>query len=254
MLIGGIVPATNLPGVASNKLTLSGAVLADIMAGHISKWNDPRIGALNAGVNLPAKPIVRIVRADRSGTAEGFTGYLSDVSESFKQEIGPSQLPAWVGNVLKAEGNDGVVKLLKNTEGAITYVSYDRILRDELAAVRLVNAAGHAVAASETGFRAAIGSSEMAKGGNDTASLLNQKSSTAWPITMTSFVLLDQTPESSQRAGQVMKFVYWSFMHGDELTNGTGFAPLPTAIQARLTARLAGVKPKDGKNPDYAGM
>jgi phosphate transport system substrate-binding protein len=48
-----------------------------------------------------------------------------------------------------------------------------------------------------------------------------------------------------------MKSLYWCFMHGDELTRGIGFAPLPTNLQARLASRFAQVI-KDGKQPKYA--
>ncbi|WP_255359063.1 hypothetical protein [Rhizobacter sp. Root1221] len=38
---------------------------------------------------------------------------------------------------------------------------------------------------------------------------------------------------------------------GDDLTRGTGFAPLPVTLQSRLAARFMAVKPQDGKAPDY---
>src|SRR6202049_2212820 len=46
----------NLPGITSLKLT--GAVLAKIYSGSITKWNDAAIAALNSGVTLPATAIV----------------------------------------------------------------------------------------------------------------------------------------------------------------------------------------------------
>lgn len=252
MLIGGIVPVLNVPGIGSNKVLLSAEVLADIMVGRIAKWNDARIAALNPGLSLPARAIVRIVRMDKSGTTEGFTRYLSEVSPGFKKDVGIGQLPNWPGDVTRAEGNDGMVKALKTSEGAIAYVSYDRVVKDQLAAVRLRNAANQAVSASEVGFRAAILDSDVSRKGDDLASLMNRPSPDAWPITLTSFVLIDAEPADSNRAGTTMRFLYWCFMHGDELTRGTGFAPLPINLQARLAPRFAQVKPKDGKQPKYA--
>jgi phosphate transport system substrate-binding protein len=252
MLIGGIVPVLNVPGIGSNKMLLSAEVLADIMAGRIAKWNDARITGLNPGLPLPARTIVRIVRMDKSGTTEGYTRYLSEVSSGFKKDVGIGQLPNWPGEVTRAEGNDGVVKALKASEGAIAYVSYDRVVKDELAAVRLKNAANQVVSASETGFRAAILDSDVSRKGDDLASLMNRPSPDVWPITLTSFVLIDAEPSDSKRAGTTMNFLYWCFMHGDELTRGTGFAPLPVKLQARLASRFAQVKPKDGRQPKYA--
>ena len=48
-----------------------------------------------------------------------------------------------------------------------------------------------------------------------------------------------------------LKFLYWCFMHGDQLTNGTGFAPLPVSVQAKLVARLGAVAPRQGARPSY---
>jgi phosphate transport system substrate-binding protein len=40
-------------------------------------------------------------------------------------------------------------------------------------------------------------------------------------------------------------------MHGDDLTRGTGFAPLPVSVQSRLAERFTRVRPKDGQIPTY---
>jgi phosphate transport system substrate-binding protein len=253
-LVGGIVPVVNLPGVGANKLRLTGEVLADVMAGRIAQWNDTRIAALNPGLSLPSTPIKRIVRAEKSGTSEGFTRYLAGASPAFASEVGIGQQPKWPGEVLRADGNDGVAKLLQGTPGAIAYVSYDRVERDRLAGVKLRNAAGQWVAASETGFRAAIMESDLAKRGDDVASLMDRPGPESWPITMTSFVLVDAQPAKAESASPALKFLYWCFMHGDDLTRGTGFAPLPVTLQSRLAARFASVKAQDGSRPNYTGL
>lgn len=253
MLVGGIVPVVNLPGVAA-PLQLDGELLAEIFLGRVKVWNDARIAALNPGVGLPVLPIRRVVRAEKSGTTEGFTRYLAGVSQRFKAEVGTGQAPSWPAGPLKAEGNDGMVQTLRSTPGAIAYVSFDRVLRDTLAAVRLRNAAGRFVAPSEAGFRAAILDSEMHRQGDDLATLLDRAGSDAWPITQTSFVLVDAEPATGAKAQGALRFLYWCFMHGDELTRGTGFAPLPVSVQSRLAARFTQVRPKDGQLPAYQGF
>lgn len=253
MLVGGIVPVVNLPGVGANKLVLSGEVLAEIMSGRIRKWNDARIAALNPSLELPPLAIVRVVRSDKSGTTDGFTRYLSELSPSFRSEVGASQLPKWPGEVMPGDGNDGVVQVLKSTRGGVAYVSYDRVVSDGLTAVRLLNGAGQPVVASEAGFRAAILDSDVGRKGDDRASLMNRPATQAWPITQTSFAVVDLEPADGERASRAMRFLYWCFMHGDDLTRGTGFAPLPSSLQARLTKRFASVKAKDGRTLHYMG-
>jgi phosphate transport system substrate-binding protein len=47
-----------------------------------------------------------------------------------------------------------------------------------------------------------------------------------------------------------MRLPYRCFMQGDELTRGTGFAPLPVMLRAQMASRFAQGKAEDGK-PRY---
>src|SRR6266446_1323939 len=51
-VLGADVPVYNIPSVTA-ELKFTGPLLADIFLGKITKWNDPAIAKLNAGVNLP---------------------------------------------------------------------------------------------------------------------------------------------------------------------------------------------------------
>jgi len=248
MLVGGVVPVVNLAGVRSNELRLTGDVLADIMLGNISKWNDPKIAALNPRMPLPAKAIVRVVRADRSGTSEGFTRYLALVSTAFQQRIGASAQPKWINDatLVAAPGNDGVVKALLGTPGAISYVSYDRVLNAGLSGVRLQSGdTSSFVAASEETFRQAVRSSKMQSDGVETASLINLPHANAWPITLTTYVLMDASPRKNTDVNDALQFLYWTQLLGDKLVRNTGFAPLPLRVQATFAGRFSKITPQD---------
>jgi phosphate transport system substrate-binding protein len=256
MLIGGLVPVVNVPGVASNHVTISGSVLAEVMAGQVSHWDDARIAKLNPGVRLPHVPITRIVREDKSGSSEVFTRYLAQSLEAFKAQVEPSQKPSWPAVsgttiLMAAKGNDGVSTLLKATRGGISYVSFDRVGRDGLTALRLRNGSGADVMASEEAFKAAVLASDVYRQGDDNASLLNQPRADAWPLTATSFVLLDARPKDLKGAEWTARFVYWCFMHGDDLTRGTGFAAMPSRVQAKLSGRLMQIQGPRGELPQF---
>jgi phosphate transport system substrate-binding protein len=245
--VGGVVPVVNL----SVRVQLTGKVLAEIFAGKVSRWNDSRIAALNPGVSLPNLAVQRVVRSDKSGTTEGFTKYLALMNPTFNAEVGFGQLPKWPGQPLAASGSDGVVETLEATEGAIGYVSFDRVTRNKLNAVRLRNADGFWVAAGEAGFRSAVTKSDVFKRGDDLASVLNMPGENSWPITMTTYVLFDAVPRTAAEADRGLRFIYWAFTNGDRMLKGTGFAPLPTNVQAKITTRLGGVKPQDGMALSY---
>src|SRR6218665_3721502 len=87
-VIGGVIPVVNIQGIAPGQLKLTGALIADIYLGKISKWTDPAITALNPGVKLPDAAIAPVRRADGSGTTFLFTNYLSKVSNEWKDKVG----------------------------------------------------------------------------------------------------------------------------------------------------------------------
>ncbi len=251
VLVGGVVPIVNIRGVAANELRLSGEVLADIFRGEIKTWNDKRIQAVNPNVVLPVLPITRLVRSEKSGSTEGFTKYLSQVSPEFKNEVGTSSLPKWPKSSLApvgVEGNDGVVRGIREVQGAIGYLSYDRVIKFSMTPVRLRSGDGSTyVAASEEGFRSAVKASDMYRSGDETTSLLNVPAATAWPITLTTFILLDAQPKTASSVNTAMHFLYWTQLSGDGLLRNSGFAPLPIDVQAKFSARLAKVRALDGQ-------
>jgi phosphate transport system substrate-binding protein len=80
-IIGGTVPVFNLDGFGKGELRVSGPVLAEMFLGKISKWNDPKLAALNPGKKLPDQTITIVHRADGSGTTFNWTDYLATVSK-----------------------------------------------------------------------------------------------------------------------------------------------------------------------------
>jgi ABC-type phosphate transport system substrate-binding protein len=79
ILVGGIVVAVNLPGVKSEQLRLSGAVLADIFSGAIKTWNDPAVASLNPHVTLPS---AAIAAGTKWNSADGFNTSLDNTASA----------------------------------------------------------------------------------------------------------------------------------------------------------------------------
>ncbi|MEK8050105.1 phosphate ABC transporter substrate-binding protein PstS [Ideonella sp. DXS22W] len=250
--VGGIVPVVH-GAIEAHRLRLSGELLAEIFSGAVERWDDPRIAALNRGLSLPARRIVRVVRAEKSGSTEAFSRYLAERSPAFAEKVGASALPAWPGEVQAAEGNDGVAAAVRATPGAIGYVGHDRVEAGGVSPVQLRNRDGAWVSAGVGGFRTAVLHSDLHRQGQDLASLIDRPGPDSWPLTLTSFVLIDAVPARAQAVEWPLRFWYWCFMRGDAATQGTGFAPLPVSLQARLAARFAAVRGADGLRPRYQG-
>src|SRR5260370_7198335 len=66
-VLGAVVPTYNIPGV-DVALNFTPDVLAGIFLGKIPKWNDPAIGDVNKGVNLPPADIFFVNPADAPRT------------------------------------------------------------------------------------------------------------------------------------------------------------------------------------------
>ena len=143
-VMGAVVVIVNLPDIKPNEIKLTGEVLADIFAGKITKWNDPKLVELNHGVKLPSLAIAPVHRADGSGTTYVFTSYLSAVSPEWKSKVGASTSVNWPAGA-GAKGNDGVAATTHNTRGGIGYVENAYATQNKLITTQLRNKAGQFV-------------------------------------------------------------------------------------------------------------
>ena len=188
-VIGGVVAIVNIPGVAENQLKLDGELLADIYLGKITKWNDPKIAALNAGVALPSLAIAPVYRADGSGTTFVFTDYLSMQSPEWKSKVGASTSVKWAaGN--GAKGSDGVAATVRQVKGGIGYVESAYAEQNHLTTTMLRNKAGQFVAPAMPAFAAAAANADWSKVQDFAIDLNDQPGAASWPIESATFVLL----------------------------------------------------------------
>jgi phosphate transport system substrate-binding protein len=124
-IIGGTVPVINLAGFKPGELRITGAVLAEVFMGMITKWNDPKLVALNPGKKLPDQNITVVHRADGSGTTFNFTDYLAAVSKDWADRVGKGAAVKWpAASSVGGKGNEGVAANVTRVPGAIGYVEY----------------------------------------------------------------------------------------------------------------------------------
>ena len=150
-VIGSIVVAHNLPGIADEQLKLKNSVVADIFAGKITMWNDAAIAADNAGIKLPAEKIIVAHRSDGSGTTYVFTDYLSEASKTWKSKFGTGKAIGWATGV-GGKGNEGVTNLIKQTPYSIGYIENAYKEKNNLSAATLQTAEGKWITATYSQF------------------------------------------------------------------------------------------------------
>ena len=234
-VMGAIVPIINLPGIEANKVKLTGELLAQIYLGTITKWNDPKLVEMNAGLTLPNIAIAPVYRADASGTSFVFTSYLSAVDADWKSKVGVGQSVQWpAGN--GARGNDGVAAQVKNTRGGIGYVENAFATTNHLTTTIMRNKAGQFVEPTMATFGAAASSADWAGATNFAVSLIDQAGAQSWPIVSTTFLLLPKDPKDAKRAADVLKWMDWSYTNGGQIATSLEYIPLPKDVQDRVRA------------------
>jgi phosphate transport system substrate-binding protein len=238
MVIGGVAPVVNVPGVAPGQLKITGPLLADIFLGTIKKWNDPRIAALNAGVKLPNLPITVVHRSDGSGTSFVFTTYLSMKSPAWKAKVGGADAVEWPTG-LGGKGNDGVAAFVKQTIGSIGYVEYAFAKQNKMAYVAMPNASGKFVQPDDATFAAAAAGANWAKAPGYYMLLLDQPAPAAWPITAATFILVYKNPSDPKAAAEVLKFFDWAYAKGDAMATQLDYVPMPAPVKTMMRAAWA---------------
>lgn len=237
-VVGAVAVTYNLPGVG-RPLQLTGELLADILMGGVTRWNDPAIRALNPDVSLPDRDILVVHRSDGSGTTYVFSEYLSAVSPGWRERIGTGKQVSWpVG--LGAKGNEGIAGQVKQTEGAIGYVEEVYARQNQLATAAIRNRAGEFVLPT---LEATAAAAEGAAGGltpesDLTVSLVDPPGAGAYPISTWTYLLLRPRMEDCERARGLASLVRWVLTEGDAQARELGYAPLPESVEASALQKV----------------
>ncbi|HHB77393.1 MAG TPA: phosphate ABC transporter substrate-binding protein PstS [Desulfobulbus sp.] len=229
MIMGGVVPVVNLPGITPGSIKLTNTILADIYLGKISKWNDPAIKAENKGLQLPDKAITVVHRSDGSGTTWIFTNYLSKVSPAWKDKVGNNKSVAWPVGV-GGKGNEGVASYVKRLKGSIGYVEYAYALQNKLTYVKLKNRDGGYVAPTSAAFQAAAANADWSNAPGFYMVLTNQPGKDSWPITGASFILVYKTQAKPETGKAVLKFFDWCYKNGASMAEELDYVPMPAKV------------------------
>jgi phosphate transport system substrate-binding protein len=235
--LGAVVVIYNLPGVT--EIMLDGETVGSIYAGKITKWNDPKIAALNSGVSLPDQAILVVHRSDGSGTSNAFTAYLNAASTDWQATgAGEGKEVKWpVGQ--GAEKNDGVAAGVKNTPGAIGYVELQYAAQAKLTSAKLKNADGNFVAGSTAGVTAAANAA-LSKFPADfrQAPIINGPGAATYPIASYTYLLVYRDQKDKDKGADIVSFLGWALTDGQAMEEGLGFAPLPAGVQQKAIAAV----------------
>jgi len=243
-VIGGVVPVVNIPGIAAGQLKLTGALIADIYLGKISKWNDAAIKAINPGLNLPDAAIAPVRRADGSGTTFIFTNYLSKVSTEWKDKVGEGTAVNWPTGA-GGKGNEGVAAFVGRLPNSIGYVEYAYVKQNKMVYAQMKNKNGNFVSPDDTAFKAAAAGADWAKSFYQI--LTEQPGKDAWPMTGATFILMHKSQDKPVNAAAALKFFSWAYANGDKMADDLDYVPMPASVKAAIEKSWSQIKDGSGK-------
>ena len=246
MAIGGVVPVTNVEGIADGALKLSPAVLCGIYLGDIKKWDHEEIKKLNEGLTLPAKDIAVVYRSDGSGTTWIFTDYLSRVCPAWRDKVGAGKSVQWpVG--MGGKGNPGVAAYVKQTAGAIGYVEFAYALQNQLPAIQLQNKDGQFVKPAIESFMAAAKNADWDNAPGFFMVLNDQPGAETWPIAGATFILIHRAQADAAKTRAIFGFFDWCYRSGAALAKELHYVPMPENVIDLVQKRWTSEITADGK-------
>jgi phosphate transport system substrate-binding protein len=235
---GGTAPA--LP-----KLILDRQTLVDIYNTTVTKWNDPKIVALNPDLAnyLPDATISTVHRSDSSGTTEIFTKALTSFSADWK--AGGAPAVEWPGKGLGGKGNAGVAAQVLANNNSIGYVELSYALSNGMSVAQLINKAGKTVTANGDSVQAAMAEFAGAFTDKLTATIVDGSSDGAWPITGYTYLILHTTSMTDcVKAQKLLEFLKWAQTDPAAQQGAVklGYSVLPDAVRTTVLAKLAEVQ------------
>jgi len=238
-IIGGTVPVINLEGFKPGELRITGPVLAEVFLGDIVKWNDPKLAALNPGKKLPDANITVVHRADGSGTTFNFTDYLAEVSKPWADRVGKGAAVKWpAASSVGGKGNEGVAANVNRVKGAIGYVEYAYVKKNNMTFMQLQNKSGKYVSPDDLTFAAAAAGADWFSVPGMGVSVVDQKGDTVWPVTTASFIIMYKDPADKKSSAEVLKFFDWSFKNGKKLAEELDYVSLPDVLTKQIRERV----------------
>jgi len=237
---GAVVAAYNLPDF-KGELKLDGPTLAEIFHGKITKWNDPKIAALNEGTSLPAVGITPAWRTDGSGTTFVFTNYLATQSNEFKNAVGMGKQVKWPTGQ-GGKGNEGVTAIVQGTPGAIGYVELNYATQNQIAFATMKNKDGKFVKCSPDSV-AAAGAGAVGKMDKSLAvDIWNQGGDESYPIAAFTYIIVYKDLgylKDQGKAKALVDFLKWATTEGQSTAKEMDYAPLAAPVQKKVADALA---------------
>lgn len=226
--LGAVAITYNLLG--NPKLKFTPDVIAEIFLGKIRKWNDPKIIAINQGVELPSLNINVVYRSDSSGTTYIFSDYLSKVSREWMTMMGTDKSLKWfIGQ--GAKGNPGVAGLIRQIPGSIGYVELTYAIGNNMTVGSIRNMSGKFIQPTTKSIENAA-NIDFPDASN--LSITNSPVQYGYPISGFSWIIVHKdlgfAGMKKEKADELVKLLWWVTHEGQRYAEPLHYTPLPKLV------------------------
>lgn len=240
MVGGAIAVAYNLAGV--DKLILNPEVTAGIFGNTITKWNDPKIAALNPGVTLPDATIAQFHRSDASGTTANFTkwlvaaagaGWTFDSAKEWKAPGGQG-----------SKGSDGVISSVKSTPNSVGYVELSFLDGAEGVKGAWIDNGGGAVEPTSANAATTIAGASVTGSGNNLSLKIDYATKTpnAYPAVLVTYEITCEKGLPADQSALVKSFLtYTSSADGQGQLAEIGYVPITGDLLTKVQGAVAAI-------------
>jgi len=218
----------------NKSLKLTRKMLVAIFSGKVKTWED--VERL-FGVHIEASgEIIVCVRADKSGTTDVFSKWLSMDPE---WSLGSGEVVSWpkVDRFISGNGNQEVLINVKNNPNAIGYVSFAYARGGEVVIAKILNpSTGEYVSPSAYTIKKAAQKPISHVG----ESLFDAEVSGAYPISRTLYFIVDGGYIASKE--HVIKFIQWVLDRDggqkSEIVRGVGYVEIEGTLLHELALTI----------------
>lgn len=198
----------NVPGFPDvpSGIKLDAPTLYAILSGNATRWNDPRITALNPDLGLPDKPIV-VVHERKAGSA-------SELLERYMNST-----VVWPESSQAAESPDALSATVRQTPFSIGYVDFSNAVQTRMTFAALQNSDGEFVLPSSDSIGKAVQNGTVVQSpvvnGTETVTMppttsVGQLGNGSYPVVGFYYVALDTSgAQSGEKALASRDFARW---------------------------------------------
>jgi phosphate transport system substrate-binding protein len=222
------------PGVP---LRLSPDLVAGILSGGVSRWDDPGIRALNPDAKLSATGIRVVVRTGESGVSKQVNQWLLAAAPAWKKtQLALNTLPAPPRTGVGVADFDQALRELaqENTLGIVPFAS---AVSKKLPMAALKNRAGRFVAPSLDAMSSSA-AARAAQSADLRVSLIDAPGEGSYPIVAFTYLVVEQNWADARTGQALAQFLWWATHDGQHFAPGIGYATLPAEALIRTESAL----------------